>query len=110
MSNLIRYDGFIAKVEVDTSNGLLCGTVINSSPHVFYAENVEALKDQFAAVIQEYLKVCKERGIEPKKQYSGKLQLRLPPELHTEVAIRAAQEGESINLWITSAVDQALHA
>ena len=110
MSNLIRYNGFIAKVEVDTDTNLLCGTVINSSPHVFYGENVGKLKKQFEIVIQEYLKVCEERGIAPRKSYSGELRLRLPPELHAEVAAMATQEGQSINKWITHTVDQAVHA
>ncbi len=110
MSNTIRYDGFIATVEIDTDTGLLCGTVINSSPHVFYGENVAALKEQFEIVIQEYLKICEERNIEPRKQYSGKLQLRLTPELHSEVAVKAAQSGQSINAWISNAVDEAVHA
>ncbi len=108
-SEIIKYQGFVAKVEVDIDLGMLCGTVINSAPHTFYGETIKDLEREFAVTIDEYLKVCKEKGQEPRKLYSGKLQLRLPPELHSEVAIKAAQSGESINSWITHTVEHALH-
>nr|MBI9047742.1 toxin-antitoxin system HicB family antitoxin [Anaerolineaceae bacterium] len=39
----------------------------------------------------------KEEGINPHKKYSGKFNLRVPPELHAEIAAKAAAEGKSLN-------------
>ena len=36
------------------------------------------------------------------RDYSGKLVLRLPRELHREVSIRAAEEGVSLNQYLVS--------
>ena len=37
----------------------------------------------------------------PKKPYSGKLMLRLPPEVHARAAMLAEATGKSINAWAT---------
>jgi len=44
-----------------------------------------------------FLDVCREKGIEPRRSYSGKFNLRIPPELHEKLAIAAQAEGKSIN-------------
>lgn len=36
------------------------------------------------------------------KKYKGKLTLRIPPEVHRELAIKSAEEGVSINQFILS--------
>ena len=36
------------------------------------------------------------------KQYSGKLVLRMPPEQHRELAIRAAEAGVSLNRYLNA--------
>ena len=38
------------------------------------------------------------------RDYSGRLQLRIPPRLHRRAAMLAAQEGVSLNRWLSSAV------
>lgn len=49
---------------------------------------------------------CKERGIEPERPYSGKLSLRLSPDLH-RVAEQAATAGESIDQCIAEHLEEA---
>ena len=36
------------------------------------------------------------------KKYTGKFQLRIPPELHRAVSIQAAEEGVSLNQYISA--------
>ena len=43
-------------------------------------------------------KVCKEKGIEPRRHYSGKFNPRIPPELHECLTIAAQAEGKSLNM------------
>ena len=47
---------------------------------------MEALRKEFQISIEEYLAVCKERGITPQPPFFGKLNLRLGPDLHARVA------------------------
>ena len=39
-----------------------------------------------------------------KKKYSGKLSLRVPEEVHRKIALRATEEGVSINQYILSKI------
>ena len=48
--------------------------------------------------------MCKEKGIEPYKSYSGRFNIRMSPELHAEVAIKAAASGKSLNDLVVEAV------
>lgn len=60
-------------------------------------------------VVQETIKWMKEENEEiplpfSMKKYSGKLTLRLPPEIHKMVEINAILEGISINRYILSSL------
>jgi len=54
--------------------------------------------------------MCKQEGINPHKDYSGKFNLRVPPELHAEIAARAAAEGKSLNKCVTDLLDEAIQS
>jgi predicted HicB family RNase H-like nuclease len=53
-----------------------------------------------------FLEVCREKGIAPRRNYSGKFNLRIPPELHEKLAIAAQAEGKSINTLALEALSQ----
>ncbi len=63
-----------------------------------------------AIELDNYLAACKELGQEPNRPYSGKIQLRVPPEIHASVAAPAEACGESINKWAATVLDKASHA
>jgi predicted HicB family RNase H-like nuclease len=67
------------------------------------------LRLEFKNSLKVFLDVCKEKGIEPYKEYSGKFNLRLPPELHAEIASRASAEVKSLNQWVVETLDQIVH-
>ena len=60
----------------------------------------------FHEAVEDYLEYCKEEGIEPHKSYSGSLNIRISPEVHSKIAILAKQAGISINAFIKSAVEK----
>jgi predicted HicB family RNase H-like nuclease len=51
-----------------------------------------------------FLEVCKEMGNEPRRHYSGKFNLRIPPEQHESLAIAAQAEGKSLNVLAQEAL------
>ena len=53
---------------------------------------------------------CKTHGINPEKPASGKLLLRVPPELHAAALVRAQSLGKSLNQWATEVLIDATHA
>ena len=103
----MEYRGYIAKVEYDDSVGMLHGEVINAAPYpivTFEASDVDGLRREFYKSIDDYLAWCEEDGVEPRRGFSGKLNLRLGPDLHREVSVEAAANNLSINEWITRTI------
>ena len=104
---MIEYKGYVAKVELDDSVDRLHGHVVNSGSYpiaTFEATDVEGIQREFHRSIDEYLASCAEDGVEPKKPFSGKLNVRLGPDLHQAVAVAAEEAQVSINSWIMEAV------
>ena len=99
----MQYRGYIAKVKYDDSVGLLYGSVVGSGGYPVAnceAADVDTLRKEFHRSVDEYLAVCEERGLQPQPPLSGKLNVRLGPELHSRVAALAVESGVSINSWI----------
>ena len=108
---MIEYKGYVARVEFADSADIFHGRVINSGPYpivTFETTKASALRREFHRAIDEYLAVCVEEGIEPKKPFSGKLNLRLGSSLHAAVAMAAEKEGTSINSWIVRTLRQRI--
>jgi predicted HicB family RNase H-like nuclease len=55
------------------------------------------------------LDFCIELGRTPEKPFSGKLILRLPPEIHERAAYTAKKCGLSLNAWIKQSIEQILN-
>lgn len=107
---MMEYKGYLAAVEFDDSADILHGRVVNSGSYpiaTFEAADTKTLRREFQRSIDEYLAWCEEDGVEPKKPFSGKLNVRLGSELHGAVALAALAEGTSINSWIVAALREA---
>ena len=106
---MLTYKGYQAKVDLDYDTGGLYGRVVNTRDIIFFeADSFEQLKKEFEFSIDDYLAMCAERGEEPDKPYSGKVALRMSPELHRAVATAAAVEGKSLNAWLNDTVERAV--
>ncbi|MDW9701716.1 toxin-antitoxin system HicB family antitoxin [Sinorhizobium meliloti] len=51
--------------------------------------------------------MCREKGIEPRRKFSGKFNVRLDPEDHAAAVVAAAAAGKSLNEWVIGAVREA---
>lgn len=98
--NVIQYKGYIGAVEFDSDLDAFHGRVINIRDVVsFYGESAAELKAEMKKSVDVYIEFCEEKGIDPAKPYSGRLNLRATPELHAKLAAAAAREGRSLNEW-----------
>ena len=73
----------------------------------FYAADVQGLKHEGEISLRVFLQACKQRGLEPRKHFSGKFSLRVDPATHEAATIAAAAHGQSLNQWATEAIRQA---
>ncbi|MGK0382047.1 MAG: putative HicB family RNase H-like nuclease [Flavobacteriales bacterium] len=107
-SRSLYYKGYAARIEFSADNDHFIGRIAGINDQVeFYADNVSDLKLAFAVALEDYLEMCIRVGIHPSKHYSGKLMLRMQPEIHTAVAKAAQLSGKSINQWVSQALSKA---
>ena len=106
----MKLGDYIARIEYDDSADMLHGLIINIQDTVdFYGSSIDELKSEFRESLDVYLEVCQEKGIEPTKAYSGTLNLRLGPELHSIAAAKASASGTSLNVWLIDAIKEHAH-
>lgn len=58
------------------------------------------MRASFEDAVDDYLDLCAETGKRPDRPSSGRIMLRVPPELHAQVA-KADLHGMSLNQWAT---------
>ncbi|MBO9484707.1 MULTISPECIES: type II toxin-antitoxin system HicB family antitoxin [Gammaproteobacteria] len=106
--NTMTYKGYAASIEYSDDDECFIGHIAGIKDRVgFHGESVSELKDAFHEAVEDYLETCASVGKEAQKPYSGKLMLRIPPELHASIATAAQVSGLSINQWISRALVQA---
>ena len=104
----MEYKGYHAMVEFDEEAEVFHGRVIDIHDIItFEGESISALKKEFKVSIDEYLKFCSEKGVDPQKPYSGRFNLRIDSDLHRKLAIKAARENKSINELVSEVLDRA---
>ena len=109
--NMMTLDGFSAKIEFDAELDVFRGEILGLSGGAdFYGKNPKELRTEFKKSLQVFLAVCHEKGIEPRRNYSGKFNLRISPDLHEKLAIVAQAEGKSINTLAQEALQQRVAA
>lgn len=100
---MIKYKGYLGDVKFDDEAKLFHGDVIGLKDVItFQGTNVQEIEQAFKDSVDDYLAWCKERGEKPEKTFSGKLHLRLNPELHASLALEAAKQGVSLNDFINN--------
>lgn len=98
MMNLLEIDGFRAVIQYDPDIDLFRGEFIGLNGGAdFYAKDIDSLRKEGEISLKVFLEMCQEDGVEPRKEYSGKFNLRVSPQLHAAVAMRAAADGKSLN-------------
>lgn len=104
---ILRHEGYIAEVTYEDGDELMHGSTINTHAVLhFSGRDIGEMRQAFTDTIADYRDWCKERGIEPEKQYSGTLSLRISPELLRRVVENAAKTGESINQFIAERLEE----
>ncbi len=105
MSNLLSYKNYNGTVEYSREDSCLFGKVIGiKSLLSFEGVSVQDLEQDFQNVIDEYLKDCEERNVQPEQPYKGTFNVRISPELHRNIAVYAIEHGKSLNAVVEEAI------
>jgi predicted HicB family RNase H-like nuclease len=104
----MNYRGYSARIEYSDDDGCFIGHIAGIRDVVgFHAESVKELRAAFEEAVDDYLTTCEKLGRAPQKPYSGKLMLRVPPEVHAHAAMMAEAHGMSLNQWATEVISKA---
>ena len=109
MNNTLEYKGFRSRIDYSAEDNLFVGRLIGIKDIVtFHSETVAGLRKEMMETVDFYIEICEKSGKEAKKQYSGKVMLRLPNQLHERIAEAAATAGKSINEWGKDVLESAV--
>lgn len=104
----MTFKGYAAKIEYSDDDACFIGHIAGIKDVIgFHAETVKDLRAAFEEAVDDYLATCEKLGRAPQKPYSGKLMLRVPPEIHARAAMMAQAHGLSINQWASDVLAHA---
>jgi len=110
MKNVMNYKGYTARIEYDERDDIFVGKVIGIADSItFHGETVKELREDFRAAIDHYIADCAATGRSPLKAASGKMMLRVSPEIHARALSLAKASGKSLNQWVEEVLDKAAH-
>ncbi|MBI3366929.1 MAG: type II toxin-antitoxin system HicB family antitoxin, partial [Burkholderiales bacterium] len=100
MSNSMSYTGYRASMVFDKEDKIIVGRVLDVDGIIsFHGESVAEFESNFHAAIEDYLAASKALGSAPERPASGKVMLRIAPEVHAAALKAAARSGTSLNKW-----------
>ena len=107
MKSTLEYKGYHTRIDFDCDAMVLRGKIEGINDYVdFEVSNPQEIEAEFHSAVDDYLAFCEEVGKKPEKEYKGSFNVRISPELHKRLALKALQENCSLN----SVVEQAIVA
>lgn len=108
--DFLEYKGYKGSVEYSLSDDCLFGKVqgIHKSLIIYEGQTLDELRQDFHDGIDSYLDACSKDGVQPEKPYSGKLNLRMSSDIHSQAAAMAAMKGSTLNDYINQAIVRLL--
>ena len=111
MNNTMEYKGYVGSVEFSEEDALFYGKVLGIRALISYeGTNAAELVADFHGAVDDYLELCAQSGTEPEKAYKGSFNVRISPELHKQAVIAAMSRNMSLNSFVETSIQQALHA
>jgi predicted HicB family RNase H-like nuclease len=104
----MTYRGYAAHIEYSDEDACFIGRVAGIRDMVgFHGDDVAGLRHAFEEAVDFYVSSCASRGEKPQKPYSGRLTLRIPPEVHAHTALMAQAHGKSLSQWAAEVLANA---
>ena len=107
--NTMSHQGYTARIEFDDRDNIFVGRLLGVRATIsFHGQTVKELRKSFEHAVNDYLAECAETGVAPEKPASGRLLLRVSPEVHGRAMVVAQSAGKSLNQWMAEVVENAV--
>ena len=107
MINTIEIDGYRAVIQYDPEIDMFRGEFVGLNGGAdFYAKDIDGLRREGKISLRVFLEMCAEDGVNPRKEYSGKFNIRIPKELHRKLVQSAAAAGKSLNRQVVDILEE----
>lgn len=104
----MTYKGYTARFEYSEEDGCFVGHLAGIRDIVgFDGGSIAEITERFYEAVDGYLAACKKLGQLPNKPCSGRVRLRMSPDVHARACARAAAEGVTLNQWAARALERA---
>lgn len=108
-----KNDYYLKVVEWSEEDGCYVGTAPGLIIGGIHGPKEAKVFTELCKAVDEAIQLLKKDGrflpvSTAKKKYSGKILLRLPKDLHKTIALKALQEGESVNRFIQQELESHL--
>ena len=101
-------NGYTAKITYDPELDQFRGEILGLNGGAdFYGRTPTELRREFRKSLKVFHDVCREKGINPRRQFSGRFNLRISPELHQRLAALAEASGKSLNSLVEDQLTKA---
>jgi predicted HicB family RNase H-like nuclease len=109
MKNVMKFGEYEAVISFDPEIQMFRGEFIGLNGGAdFYADSIENLRKEGETSLKVFLDFAAEKNIAPKKQFSGKLVLRLKPEIHRKYKLLASAKNVSLNQLLNETLEKAV--
>lgn len=109
MKGYLKYKNYLGSVEYSAEDDCLYGKVVGIRGLISYEGNsLDELKQDFYDAVDEYLELCKAEKKQPETAFKGSFNVRIDPELHRNVAIKAREENMTLNAFVKRALMNAV--
>ena len=102
---MLEYRGYMGRVEFDAEAEVFHGEVCGLKDVItFKGRTAKEFKAAFRDSIDDYLEFCRDLGQLPDKPFSGRLLVRMPPDLHRHLYNSSLAQRSSLNSLIVEAL------
>lgn len=106
---MLEYKGFKAQIDFDDQAGLFVGEVINMNDGaVFSGRSVDELRAAFEKAVERRLNAPNSPRQTLERCYSGRISLRIKPDMHRRIADQAAKNGMTVTEWVVKQLSENL--
>lgn len=111
MNSILEYKGYHAEIKFDADDEIFVGEVFGIADSLsFHGQSTSEIKEMFHQSIDNYLKLCKDIGKNPDKEFKGVFNVRITPENHKKAALEAKKRGIKLNQFVSDAIEHELNS